>query len=113
MLDPCRAGYARHLLVNDDGTIHGLTREGRTLIEVVQLDREELVEFRRRVIVLIAAALANPTASISQQVIELYLSYPGDIPDLRTLHPPTNDRPDSPNDCHFALRERGTLTATY
>lgn len=114
VLDPCRAAYARHLLVNDDGTIRGLTREGRTLIRVTRLDREELVEFRRRLITLIGEARANAQESWAIQAFDLYLSYPSDLPDLRPLRPPSgNGQPDSADDCHFAQRERGTLAATY
>ena len=113
VLDPCRAAYARHLLVNDDGSIRGLTREGRTLIRVVRLDREELVSFRRRLIAMVAAAQADPQTPLSRQVLELLLSYPSDMPDLRTLRPPANGQPQSADDCHFALAERGELAATY
>jgi len=42
ILDPCRQAYGNHIEVLADGTLHGLTHEGRKLISICRLDRPRI-----------------------------------------------------------------------
>jgi hypothetical protein len=113
ILDPCLDAFSEHLAVKDDGTIEGLTPEGRELIRKLELDNSELIEFRRRTlrIIRVLAASSDPEAA---EALRDWMGFPPDIPDLRKLRPPGgNSRPAGITRCHFVLRERGELPETY
>jgi hypothetical protein len=112
VLDPCHAAYGTHLAVAKDGTIQGLTPGGRKLIRLLRLDRGDLNMWRRRLLRLARAARRSPRRAWAREV-HAVLSYPLDMPDLRTHRPPTNGMPRSPENCAFARHERGELPATY
>jgi hypothetical protein len=113
VLDPCRTAYGNHLSVASDGTIRATSRDGRKLVRLVRLDREELTEFRGRVLRLAEAAERQPRSLLARELLPALLGFPSDMPDIRRLRPPTNRKPDSPNDCYFARRERGALPERY
>ena len=46
IVDPCRQSFGEHLEVLDSGEIRGLTIVGQDLIQICQLDRPRLSEFR-------------------------------------------------------------------
>jgi hypothetical protein len=112
VLDPCRSAYATHLALARDGTIQGTTREGKKLVRLLRLDREELNEFRKRTMRLVRAAHHNPGKQWAREVLA-WLTYPADMPDLRTCRPPSNALPESAQQCYFVQREQGRLQRTY
>src|SRR5262249_3046027 len=98
--DPCETPYGEHLRVHEDGTIEGRTEDGRRLIRILRLDREELTRFRRELLELLRAAQAKPEGETAARVRNL-LSFPHDLPDLRTLRPPGgNTKPEGVQDCY-------------
>jgi hypothetical protein len=112
VLDPCRSAYALHLTVASDGTIQGNTGDGQKLIRLIRLDRDELNDFRRRILRLVRAAHRYPR-SVWAREVRAFISYPADMPDLRTRRAPVNGNPDSAQHCYYASRERNELPRTY
>jgi hypothetical protein len=111
--DPCRRPFGEHLEVLDDGTIRGLTFVGRDLIHICQLDRPRLIEFRRRMLTL-SRVLLNLHVAEAVELRRKYFGYPGNLPRLSTLRPPSgNTRPTGLNDCCFERRRVGTLSEFY
>jgi hypothetical protein len=106
VLDPCRVAYNQHLRVGDDGVIEGLSRAGKKLIKILRLDRQELTDFRRRLLRLFQLAQANPSSAMAALVGDM-LCYPDDLPDLARLRPPEgNSRPEGTKESYFARREQ-------
>lgn len=111
--DPCSQPYGKHLDVLDDGTIRGLTVVGRDLIEICQLDRPRLTEFRRRMLILSRLLLCRRVAD-TLELSRKYLGYPDNLPRLATLRPPSgNTRPGGVSACLFEQRRLGTLPEIY
>lgn len=101
--DPCSTALADCLEVKADGTITAKNCAGRRLVKVLRLDSPDLIELRRKMILL----GQDPNHSRS------FLCYPLDLPDLRRRKPKVNTKPNGAENCHFARRERGELEETY
>ncbi len=110
--DPCATAYGSLLRVDPDGTIHSMNEDGRVLLRLLRLDRQELTTWRRRFLELARLVEAEPISDLARRVRELF-GYPSDMPDLRSARPPRNDRSGSADGCHFARRERGQIAETY
>lgn len=112
-IDPCEDGYGRHLHLEADGALTGITVAGEELIGHLLLNRPELLAYRQQLLRLCAEAERDPNGVVAEYLQSL-LAYPADLPDLATLRPPGgNTRPDGVHDSCFARRERGELPATY
>lgn len=46
LLDPCQDDPSKHLLFSDSGIVSGITLAGRTTVEILQLNRPELLSLR-------------------------------------------------------------------
>lgn len=108
ILDPCRVAFADCVRINEDGKAEALNDAGASLVKKLRLNSDKNLEYRSRWMrILVTLQLSNP---------DLYrecMSFPSNLPDLRTKRAPSNSRPDSVGDCWFAQRERGTLPPTY
>lgn len=113
VLDPCRHPYAKHVRVNNDGTVTALTARGRILIDTFRLDRAEAVLLRQEKLVFFHWIQANPTDRQIEPWIRRLFHYPDDLPDLRKKRPPRNSRPAGVNRCHYVLREGRKLPEFY
>ena len=71
--DPCSQAFGEHLEVLDDGRVRGLTVIGRDLVQICQLDRPRLIEFRRRMLTL-SRVLGNRQVA---EAVELRRKYFG------------------------------------
>jgi hypothetical protein len=111
--DPCEQPYGEDLEVLEDGAIRGLTVVGRDLIQICQLDRPRLVEFRRRLLTLSQFLVNRPVAeAIKPQ--RRYFGYPDNLPRLSALRSTGgNSRPAGVTACCFELRRRGILPEIY
>lgn len=111
--DPCVTGFGTLLAVAQDGSIRALTDDGRVLVRLLRLDREDLTIWRRRFLAL-ARALPNidPASELSPEWRAAF-GYPQNMPDLRRYRAPVNGTPHSAGDCHFARLERGELPDSY
>jgi hypothetical protein len=112
-LKPPEEPFGRHLEVNADGTIRGLTPQGRELIQVCRLDRPRLTEFRRRLLEL----LRMPTRRNGPQatpLLQYYLSFPFSLPRLVGLRPPGgNTRPEGIAESWYERQRQGKLPDMY
>jgi hypothetical protein len=81
-------------------------------IKQLYLNHPRLITFRRETMRLIRT-LAASTDSEAALALQRLVGFPDDLPDLRTLRPPGNTRPEGVQHCYFALRERGELPAAY
>jgi hypothetical protein len=112
VIDPCVDYFGRHLRVKDDGAIEGLTDEGWILIDVLRLDRRTLTSFRKGLLEYQAACADHPGSRVAA-LLNYYMCYPDELPDLEACRVPNNTRPEGLKQTYFALRERGELPATY
>ena len=108
--DPTAVSYGDALRVNNDGTITALNTSGQRLIRILRLDNDDYTRYRSMMIEMLeilAAETAKRKAYVS------WMKYPDNLPDLRSLQPPTNTKPDGVNDCFFDRRARGELDEVY
>jgi hypothetical protein len=105
--DPCQTAFGRCLAVQNDGTIKALNEHGETLIEILRLDREELIDFRKLFIDIVQLALSDRNIYIR------LMGYPQNLPDLSKLKPPSNAEPEGVNNSFHARRCRGELPEIY
>ncbi|NUQ62673.1 MAG: HNH endonuclease [Pirellulales bacterium] len=89
--DPCKEPYGRHVAVDDDGRIEGLTSVGLELIRVCGLDRPRLTEFRARLIQ-VASHAAQHDDEVARKAYQSWLVYPANLPQLSKLRPPRGNR---------------------
>jgi HNH endonuclease len=106
--DPCTCMLAGHVIVDEDGSIHGSTPDARRVIGKLGLDAPDYCEFRMLVIGIVQlAAVHNPS------LFRMLMKYPDDLPDLASLRPPQNTRPQGVRESFRARRESGQLPETY
>jgi hypothetical protein len=113
VLNPCSAALAQHLVVREDGTIVGLSSEGKDLIDILGLD---LVDPTRTRLYYIRLASLYRRSPDDPEIRSLYFSmfgFPDELPDLGTLRPPENSKPDGVENSCRRQRERGTLPQAY
>jgi hypothetical protein len=109
-LDPCCA-LSQHLEVTRNGFIHGRTIEGEELIRICRLDRPNLTAYRRLLLDTLDL-LHQKRQPDAGELIQRYLTYPANLPDLRVLKPPGgNSRPSGTEESYFERRRRGELPA--
>jgi hypothetical protein len=113
-LDPTASAMADHLRIEPDGSIVGLTIEGRDLIDLLDLDSDAEREFRRNRFRIVTLYRRYPT---DPQVAALYreaFGFPDDLPNLASRRPPGgNVRPDGVRNCYSQQRADGRLSETY
>jgi hypothetical protein len=107
--DPIAVLIAEQLIVHDDGSISGLTRDADHLIRVLDLDDEDYRRWRRSWIRIIELA-----EWYDPQLYLKLMGFPEDLPDLARLRPPAgNMKPEGVEASYFEQRKRGTLALTY
>jgi hypothetical protein len=112
VLDPCRIVFGHCVKVHEDGTIIALNENGKVLIEQLRLDNEDYTKFRSLIIAILRSLLQSSDPHDRQTYIRL-MGYPDDLPDLSSLRPPGNRRPEGINDSWYARRIRGELSEIY
>ncbi len=113
LLDPCADALGRHVRVTEDGTIEGLTLLGKEMIDRLDLDGDGPTQVRQYYLRLIALHQEFPE---NQKVADLYrfsFGFPLDLPNLASLQPQSNTRPEGVLDCYWQQREDGTLPEVY
>jgi hypothetical protein len=110
ILDPCRDIFADHLQVAIDGTIHGMTQQGRDMISVCKLASPQLTESRRRMLDLIRLLTKSDHPKASE-LLHRYLTIPDNPPVLAKCRPPGgNTRPDGIRSSYYERLRRGEPT---
>lgn len=94
-----------------DGSIRGLTPEGRRLIEELALDDPDLAKDRKHFMDLLA--LIQSALPQANGLLTRYFGFPDDLPDLSGRKPKKNTRPSGIVSSYLALRKLGRLPATY
>jgi hypothetical protein len=72
------------------------------------LDSPDYCEFRMLLIGIVRLAAAHDLSSF-----RMLMKYPDNLPDLASLRPPHNTRPQGVRDSFRARRDRGRLPETY
>ena len=108
LADPCKMAFHQCLRITATGRVQALNQHGEKLKQILLLDSESNVRYRSRMMRTLDA-LQKADAALYQE----YMSFPEDLPDLRTKRVPENKKPDGALNCYFALRESGKLAATY
>lgn len=106
--DPCKVAFAEFVRIRDDGNIEALNMAGEALVKKLKLDSERICDHRFRWMRILASLELN-----EPELYQECMSFPADLPDLRTKRAPSNTKPESPANCYFALRERGELQTVY
>ena len=109
--DPCATALADCLRFYDNGSVEPVAANsdvGERLIEVLELDQPELIEYRRSKIGAIRShAIHNRQLYLQEMGVPTYL------PDLTEDPPPRNTRPDGVKQSWFALKCAGTPVLVY
>jgi HNH endonuclease len=106
--DPCSVAFRDCLSMLPDGHVAALNKYGQKLILTLQLDNKENVEWRGRWI-----RILNRLKTDDPALYRECMSFPQNLPDLRTKKAPRNTKPMSVENCFFVQREKGVLPETY
>jgi hypothetical protein len=109
--DPCATALADCLRFHDNGCVEPLAANsdvGERLIEVLELDQPELIEYRRSKI-----GAVRSHAIHDRQLYLHEMGFPSNLPDLSKDPPPRNTRPGGVSQSWFALKCAGTPVLVY
>jgi hypothetical protein len=109
--DPCVVALSECICFHDDGTVEAIEPnqdEGQRLIDVLELDQPQLVEYRRS---RIGSIKSHATYEPSLYLHEM--GYPSELPDLTVDVPPRNTRPEGLAESCRCRFDKGTLPPIY
>lgn len=111
--DPCREPFSSHLKVQPNGYVVGATPKGKKLIDILRINRSELVE-RRRMLMMVLPVLERSTRREDIEMLQFWRGFPTNLPDLRKEDPPKgNCQPGGVLGCHHCQRESRCLPKQY
>jgi hypothetical protein len=114
ILDPMSVAFASHLNVRQDGSIEGLSTEGRQLIDILGLNETPAIDNRRRYLLLIGLKAEFPDDPTVNRLFIQSFAFPMDLPDLTRLRPPGgNSRTGSEQRGFHELRSLEKLGEVY
>lgn len=114
VLDPTQEGMGRHLRVESDGAVSGLTADGQFLIELLHLNATTAISEHRRILRHLELRQRYPEDRDIKADFLAAFGYPEDLPDLRSLKPPAGNRLDANKyQCYHARRAAGQLPDIY
>lgn len=108
VLNPCEVPLAESLTVHEDGTITPLNADGENLIDVLDLDNDDLRQFRK-----VMLDILDLCSVKDRRLFVQLMGFPDNLPDLSKKKPPSNSRPEGIDQSFFAQRRRGDLPDTY
>ena len=109
--DPCAVPLGECLAFRDDGRVEPIdpnAEQGERLIEVLELDSPELVDYRRGIIGTIQSHLVH-----NRELYEHMMGFPTHLPDFTEDPPPHNTRPDGLANSWLARLQAGTVALVY
>lgn len=106
--DPCAVAFGDCLRIQGTGEVLPLNGDGKRLCDVLRLNNTSNVSHRSRWIRMFEA-LQNADPDLYKE----FMTFPDALPDLRKCRTPANSKPDSTENCYFALRECGKLPDSY
>jgi hypothetical protein len=101
---PEQHAYGKCVEVDDAGRIHATNRVGKWLIRALLLDDKENTDFRRDRICELRSLLKS-----DRNQFERLMSFPDYLPNLRSMRPPANGRPDSWKHSHDEKGDAGKI----
>jgi hypothetical protein len=114
-LDPSRVALGEHLCFEPDGSVVGLTDEGREFILLFLLNEAPASEVRKEKLTILRLKGDYPDNAEVDKLFRETFGYPDDLPDLRpsAKRPKSNSRPDGIRECHFIRKLEGKLPEVY
>ncbi len=112
-LDSSRIALAEHLSFQPDGTVMGLTNDGREFILLFHLDQAPAAEVRIEKLIVRQLKRRYPDQPEVDQLYCETFGFPSDLSDLRAKRPAGNSRPEGVDACYFMRRHNGTLPGVY
>lgn len=107
-LDPCQDAFAKHLQIEDDGSIRGLTPEGDEQIRVCRLDRPKLTRARGEILQMIDV-LKQCASKEAHELLRSLQALPDHLPDLPALRPPSGNSRLEGIEKSFFVQQRDAL----
>jgi hypothetical protein len=107
--DPCKESFADCIRILESGECEYLNGTGELLIDVLNLNESQRVQYRRT----ITKTLSSLRADEVDEVLPMWLGYPDDLPDLASKRNPTNSRPEGIAQSWFQKRLRNELPTLY
>lgn len=107
--DPCKVAFAECIEILDSGECQSLNAPGELLIDVLNLNESERVQYRYSIITI----LNSLDSAKVNEVLPMFLGYPKDIPDLSRKKCPGNKRPKGIAESWFQRQQRGELPILY
>ena len=83
------------------------------MIQLLHLDDEEMNQSRARFLQLIGHLWENRKKKVALSLYKELMGYPRRLPDLSTLRPRGNTRPEGIRQSYFERRKRGELPEVY
>ena len=108
MFDPEACLTRESVRVHPDGRLEGLTPEAKSIISKLLLDSPKLRKWR-----LIWIRNVDLAKRYDAEQLIRMLGFPDDMPNLATLAPPANSKPEGVEQSYYALRSRGELPEYY
>ena len=106
--DPVQCCTAIEIMLLDNGFLVGMTRNARMVIAVVALNSPKMIRWRKLWMQIVELAQTHDLVLLYQ-----LLAYPDDLPDLETLKPPSNEKPQSVRGSLHVRQRNGNLPASY
>lgn len=106
--DPIRLLSAERVSVSADGYLQSTFADAVRLIRILDLNGPSMVRWRIMWMRIVELAEKHD-ARLCDQI----LGYPSDLPDLSSLRPPRNTRPEGIAESFFAMKIRGSLPNRY
>jgi|SRR6185369_8016637 len=110
--DPCRIAFGKCLSVGLDGGVVPLNDEGQILVDTLRLNNQDYTHFRRLILGIVNSLVRSRNRS-DHHILSMLMSYPDNLPDLSSLRPPRNNRPEGVKESYLARRAAGTLPAYH
>ena len=103
---------ANHVTFYGDGEVKPLTAEGSFLIELLKLDSEVLLGWRKLWVEIWRKVYAQVNEG-RETPLQRHFGFPDNLPDLGKLQPKENTRPEGIDGSALRRRLRGELPTSY
>lgn len=108
--EPCTKAFGEHLEIQSNGRLLAKTDDGLLAIEIFDLNNGRLVDFRKTLIETLSHASKNQNPE-GQKMMDLWLRWPSELPDLARLAPPKNEKPAGIERSYNFIRSQKKLPA--
>lgn len=106
--DPLQCCTENDIALLENGMLVGLCQKARLIIAVVTLNSPSMIRWRLLWMQIIELAQTHDPELLNQ-----LLAFPGNLPDLKSLNPPANEKPKGISDSFHARNQSGSLPTSY